>query len=230
MRHSGVLMSRIEDSRRPCVSTRSASFQACSRWWPGYASWATSADQVRGPDREVGVDVDARAAAAIEPVVGGPRLAGHQRDPQVLAVGEAEIGGGLVAEAGDEPLDHARQSIDRHDETCIPGFEPVRQRSVAREELRDASRRRLELLVRVARRRVREAARDVVEVRQGLAGEAAGLCLEGDQLRVEPGPPVGDRRPRSARRSRRAVASSRRRAGERSCSMSTVALRSAGPK
>ncbi len=31
IRHSGVLMSRIDDSRRPCRSTSSASFQACSR-------------------------------------------------------------------------------------------------------------------------------------------------------------------------------------------------------
>ena len=29
----------------PCPSTRSASFQTCSRWWPGYASWATGDDE-----------------------------------------------------------------------------------------------------------------------------------------------------------------------------------------
>ena len=102
------------------------------------------ADQVGGADREIGIDVDAGAAAAVEPVVGGPRLSGHQRDPQVLAVGKAEIGGGLVAEAGDEPLDHARQAIDRHDETRIPGRESVRERGVAGQELPDACRRRLE--------------------------------------------------------------------------------------
>ena len=33
------------------------------------------AGQVGGADRQVGVDVDPRAAAAVEPVVGGPRLA-----------------------------------------------------------------------------------------------------------------------------------------------------------
>ena len=33
--HSGVLMSRMLASSRPSRSTSSASFQACSRWWPG---------------------------------------------------------------------------------------------------------------------------------------------------------------------------------------------------
>ena len=44
------------------------------------------AGQVRRPDGQVGVDVDPRAAAAVEPVVGAPRLVADERDPQVLAV------------------------------------------------------------------------------------------------------------------------------------------------
>jgi hypothetical protein len=45
------------------------------------------ADQISGADRKIGVDVDPGAAAAVEPVVRGPWLAGHQGDAEVLAVG-----------------------------------------------------------------------------------------------------------------------------------------------
>ena len=39
-RHSGVLIRRMLASSRRRRSTSTASFQACSRWWPGYVSWA----------------------------------------------------------------------------------------------------------------------------------------------------------------------------------------------
>ena len=51
IRHSGVLISRIDASSRPPRSTRSASFQACSRWWPGIRLVGDDVDEVRRADR-----------------------------------------------------------------------------------------------------------------------------------------------------------------------------------
>ena len=41
IRHSGVLIASRLASSQPRSSTSVRSFWACSRWWPGYVSWAT---------------------------------------------------------------------------------------------------------------------------------------------------------------------------------------------
>ena len=148
-------------------------------------------DQVGRADRQVGVDVDPRAPAAIEPVVGAPRLTGDERDPQVLAVRQAERVRRRRPEAPDQPLDDRGQAVDVDHEPGVPGGQPVGQRGVAREQAVDRGRRGLEPGIRDPRRRVREAAGHVLEVRQRVAGERRGLRLERHQLEVEPGAPVG---------------------------------------
>ena len=84
-------------------------------------------------------------------------------------------------------------------------------------------------VVGIARRRIGEAARDVVQVRQRLPGEAGRLGLECDELRVEPGAPV-----RLGHLGREAVAQRDRVIAEagRGAELLDVdgALRSAGPK
>ena len=140
--------------------------------------WSTSPAR---PNRQVRVDVDARTATAVEPVVGRPWLAGDERDAEVLAVGQAERASprapGTARRASDTT--GGRRSM-RDLELGVPGLEPIGQRPVARAAAPSSARRgRLELGVRAARRRVGEAARDVLEIRQRVAGERRAPASRG---------------------------------------------------
>ena len=162
---------------------------------------------------QVGVDVDPRAAAAVEPVVGAPTAGRVTRETRRSSPsGRPNIGGGRGPEARDEPVQDGRQPIERDLEA------PASQRGqpIARAARRRAGARRsraaaaVERVVRVARRRVREAARDVVEVRQRVAGERRP---PGSRAR-----PAGRRARRAGRASatsaaRRSRSAARRRAG-----------------
>ena len=187
-------------------------------------------DEVGGADREVDVDVDTRAPAAVVPVVAGPRLARTMRDAQVLAVGQPEVARRAVAEPPDEPVDDAgrrstgissrrSQAARRSPVAPSPGSSASSSWSASRRRRR-----------RGAAARSRGTALDVLGVRQRLAGERLGVRVERPELGDQPGAPIRLRRPppgpvRPARERRRGAAR-----GARSCSMSTRALSSAGPK
>ena len=206
IRHSGVLISRIDDSSRPCRSTRSASFQACSRWWPGIGLVGDRRRQPRGAHRQVGVDVDPRAASAVEPVVGAPRLAGHERHPQVLAVRQPERLGRRRPEPPDQPVDDGRQALDRDLEALVPGRQPRVQRALPGEQLVEPRRGRVELGVGPASRREREAALDMLEIRQAHRRPAPRPASRG-----RPAGPRATRAGRARARSSRGGSAGRRR-------------------
>ena len=91
---------------------------------------------VRGADRQVRVDVDPRAAAAVEPVVAAPRLVGDERDPQVLAVGQPEQSRPRVR--GTAPTSQSTTAGRRStgiSRRAIPGRQPLGQRPVAGQQL-----------------------------------------------------------------------------------------------
>ena len=232
IRHSGVLMSRIEASRRPSRSTRSASFQACSRWWPGYVSWAMIRGRVGGPDGQVRVDVDPRPAPAVEPVVGAPRLPAHEaRRAGPRPSGRPNVAAARGAKAVDQPVHDRRQPIERDLEAPVPGGEPVAQRRVAGQERVDprggllehaSSGRRAGAMV--------EAARDELQVRQRRRRRGRPPASRARRAGRRASRAGRDRRPRPA--AGRAAPARRRAIGPaaRSCSRSTWAFRSAGPK
>ena len=150
------------------------------------------ARQLRRPDRQVGVDIDPRAPAAVEPVVGTPRLARDERDPQVLAVGQAE-GARRPRRESARPATRRRPAGGRRRPRT--GRPTPSSRSASGpspgSKLVDRGRGRRRTGRPGPRRRVCEAARHVLQVRQRLARERRGLGLERDQLDVEPGPAVG---------------------------------------
>jgi hypothetical protein len=74
-------------------------------------------------------------------------LVTDERDAQVLAVRQVELAGRCGTEPRDEPVEDARQAIDRDLEGGIPGDEPLPERSVPGQELVDRGRRRVETLV-----------------------------------------------------------------------------------
>ena len=176
---------------------------------PGIGLVGDRVDERRCPDRQVGVDVDARAAAAVEPVVAGPRLVADQRDPQVLAVGQPEGRLRPRTEPGDEPVDDRRQPVDPDLEPGVPG---ASRRSVSGASPgSSASSAAAASSNSVSGRRggaEGEAAGHVVEVRQRIAGQRRGLRLQGDELGVQPRPPVrlGDLRGQTLAEGGRVVA------------------------
>ena len=80
---SGVLISWIDASTRPCSRTSRCSFDACSRWWPGKRLVGHGADELVGAHGQVRVDLDPRTQVAVVPVVGRPRLVGDDADRRV---------------------------------------------------------------------------------------------------------------------------------------------------
>ena len=83
-------------------------------------------NEVGGAHRQVRVDVDPRAQAAVVPVVAATR-AGSCTRPTLRSSpsrhAEQRVGPG--PEPLDEPLDDRRQAIDRDLEPLVPGGEPV---------------------------------------------------------------------------------------------------------
>ena len=92
-------------------------------------------DEVREADGEVEVDVDARAVAAVVPVVAGPRLAADQRDAQRLALGQRVQRRRASPEPRDERLDDGLDAIGRHRPGVVLRLEPLGQAAVARQAL-----------------------------------------------------------------------------------------------
>ncbi len=143
-------------------------------------------DETRAPNRQVGVDVDPRAAAAVVPVVAGPRLIRHEADLEVLARRQAEQGVGSCPEAADKPFDDGGQAIHRDLEPSVPGGESVGQRLRAGKQRLEVRCGGVEQGVVPPYRRPGEAARHVLDVGQLVAGERGGLGPERDQLGREP--------------------------------------------
>ncbi len=228
--HSGVLSSRMLASSRPSPSTRPCSLSACSRWWPGYVSCATVSSERRQPDREVEVDVDPGAIAAVVPVVAGPRLArapGRPGGPRRAARRSAARRVPGTARRGSRRPPRpapARRSTPRPRPRGVPRGRRC-PGSAASSSRATASNRAS------GRRSGTIAKQRSTCSRYGRSSPARtrARVSSAPQLEVEPVAALGRRTPR--RRARRAAPPRRpaSRAGERSCSMSTRALRSAGP-
>ena len=142
IRHSGVLMSRIDALQAAAPIDQVGLLPGVLEVVARIRLVGDGVHEVRGATRQVDVDVDPRAAAAVEPVVAGPRLVRHQRDPQVLAVGQAEQRGRPGPEARDEPVDDGRQPIDRDLELARPSVPGARRATRRRGGARRGRRRR----------------------------------------------------------------------------------------
>ena len=138
--------------------------------------------------------------------------------------------GGALAEPLDQPVDDGGQPIDRDLESPVPGRQPVVHGTDAGQARVQHGQGVAELRVVVTGRREPHRAGHQLLVRERVAGEPGGVRLQRADLGGQPVSPFGvlhlegdafagaRARPRAAG------------AGARSCSMSTRALRSAGPK
>ena len=231
MRHSGVLMVRTLASTRPRAPTRSASFQACSRWWPGYVSWhSVSSRRLTSMGRSVFTSTrDCRPPSYQLYAPQGWSVTSPTRRPS--PVGRPNRSAGALPDERDDPVDDGAEPRRRHDEPGVPGRQPVRQGTVARNELGEARRGGRVHGIGPAGHAQVEARRDVVGVRAAGRRPGRGAAPRSPPAgrRASAGAP-GRRPPRSPPVRAGRAASSARRATARSCSSSTLALRSAGPK
>ena len=149
-------------------------------------------EQVRRPDRQVGVEVDAAAPPAVVPVVAAPGLVADERDDQVLAVGEAEER--RRRDAGSPAGGRRRRRRTRSTGIVKPSSQAAiraGERPVPGQQRLELRRGGVEDRLGRAGGLVVEAGADVLEVGQAVAGQRARLRLEGDELGVEPAAPVG---------------------------------------
>jgi hypothetical protein len=136
--------------------------------------------------RQVGVDVDPRLETAVVPVVGRPRLVPDPRDTKLLALRESEQVGSTDAEALQQEIHHRRPSLGGDRKALVPRLDPRGDVALAGKQVVDRARGGVEVPFGDAPRCEVEGPRDVLLVRDAVAGQCRGLRLERHELHAQP--------------------------------------------
>ena len=115
---------------------------------PGIALVGEEIGQPVGMDGQVGVEVDAGAAAAEIPVVARPRLVLHHADLDRLILRQRDDGAGPLAQLGQNDVDEPPRDVRRNDVALPPGHHPLADRSITGQETVEVGDRRRQVRLR----------------------------------------------------------------------------------
>ena len=151
-------------------------------WWPGYASCVASSHDEERRQRDVCVDRDPAAKAALVVVERRPGLVGDVVDLNGLARRKPDqlLRPGL--EIVEQVLEDGDQLVAAQDVTLTPGLIALGEGALAREHLVELAMRRLEHILGDPLGTNAVAALDLVLVGDLLAREPARDRLEPDEL------------------------------------------------
>src|SRR5207244_1628491 len=115
-------------------------------------------------DRQIGIDLNQTAVAALIPVVSAPRLVVHVLDGEALAVRQRHVRERARAATLDRLPEYGFELLARDDELLPIGFVALRDRAAARQRRVEITQQRLKVLLGMVRRdRVVERFRFLVE-------------------------------------------------------------------